>query len=73
MTFFSHSPQEPDTIALIGKYQSNAVNQALVALAEYLQERGVTVFIERETAENLACETDPNRWLVCGFADIGAH
>lgn len=68
-----HSPQEPRSIALIGKYQSLEVNQALITLAEYLQERGVMVFIERETAENLAHEADPHRWTVCGFNDIGAH
>ncbi|MDR2165708.1 MAG: NAD kinase [Zoogloeaceae bacterium] len=73
MTLPLHSPREPSTIALVGKYQSSEVNEALIALAEYLHERGVTVFIERETAENMTPETDPQRWMVCGFQDIGAH
>ncbi|MDR0528246.1 MAG: NAD kinase [Zoogloeaceae bacterium] len=68
-----HSVRHPCTIALIGKYQSRKVSDALIALAAYLQERGVSVFIERETAERMERPEVTDRWMVCGFLDIGAH
>jgi NAD+ kinase len=67
------SIRNPRTIALIGKYQSRKVGDALIALAAYLQERGVSVFVERETAERMARPDELSRWMVCGFMDIGAH
>lgn len=73
MNFPFHSLRNPRTIALVGKYQSREVGDALIVLAEYLHERGVVIFIERETAENMGREADLHRWMVCGFNDIGAH
>ena len=40
-----HTLRQPRTIAIIGKYQSRKVGDALVTLAACLQERGVSVFI----------------------------
>ena len=45
------SYRSPKTIALVGKYHSLEIAESLRRLAEYLHERGVSVFIERETAE----------------------
>lgn len=73
MNFPFHSLLNPRTIALVGKYQSREVGDALIMLAEYLHERGVVVFIERETAENMGRGEALSRWMVCGFNDIGAH
>lgn len=73
MTFPFHSLHSPRTIALIGKYQSREMADSLIQLAVYLHERGVVVFIERETAESMGRDKDLNRWMVCGFNDIGAH
>ena len=63
----------PRTIALVGKYHSQGIAEGLCRLAEYLHERGVSVFIERETAENIGRTVDLSRWVTCGFNDIGAH
>ena len=63
----------PRTIALVGKYHSQEIAESLRRLAEYLYERGVSVFIERETAENIGKKVDLSRWVTCGFNDIGAH
>ncbi|MDR2637631.1 MAG: NAD kinase [Zoogloeaceae bacterium] len=73
MSFPMHAIRQPRTIALIGKYQSRRMGDALIALAAYLQERGVSVFIERETAERMGRHDELSRWMVCGFLDIGAH
>lgn len=73
MTFSFSSGRTPRTIALVGKYHSREVADALVELAEYLQQRGVAIFIERETAEHIGRHFDLGRWVVCGFNDIGAH
>ena len=43
--------RSPKTIALVGKYHSREIAESLRQLAEYLHERGISVFIERETAE----------------------
>lgn len=63
----------PRTIALVGKYHSLEIAESLRRLAEHLHERGVTVFIERETSENICAKVDLSRWVTCGFNDIGAH
>jgi NAD+ kinase len=63
----------PRTIALVGKYHSMEIAESLRRLAEYLHERGVSVFIERETSEHVGRQVDLARWVTCGFNDIGAH
>jgi len=73
MIFPTDAIRNPRTIALIGKYQSRKVSDALITLAAYLQERGISVFVERETAERMARPDELSRWMVCGFMDIGAH
>ncbi len=40
------------TIALIGKYQSPEVADAVLRLANYLRDRGLTVLIEQGTASS---------------------
>lgn len=67
------SSRLPRTIALVGKYHSQEIAESLRRLAEYLHERGVSVFIERETAEQIGKLIDLSRWVTCGFNDIGAH
>jgi NAD+ kinase len=67
------SYRSPKTIALIGKYHSPEIAESLRRLAQYLHERGVSVFIERETAEHIGRQVDLARWVTCGFNDIGAH
>ncbi|MCL2523506.1 MAG: NAD kinase [Betaproteobacteria bacterium] len=63
----------PRTIALVGKYNSMEIAESLRRLAEYLHERGVSVFIERDTSEQIGRQVDLSRWVTCGFNDIGAH
>jgi NAD+ kinase len=67
------SYRSPRTIALVGKYHSMEISESLRRLAEYLHERGVSVFIERETSEHIGRQVDLSRWVTCGFNDIGAH
>lgn len=67
------SSRSPRTIALVGKYHSLEIAESLRRLAEHLHQRGVTVFIERETSENICQTVDLTRWVTCGFNDIGAH
>lgn len=67
------SYRSPRTIALIGKYHSLEIAESLYRLAEYLHQRGVSVFIERETSEHIGRRLDLSRWITCGFNDIGAH
>ena len=67
------SSRNPRTIALVGKYHSMEIAESLRRLAEYLYERGVSVFIERETSEHIGKKVDLSRWVTCGFNDIGAH
>ena len=67
------SYRSPRTIALVGKYHSREIAESLRQLAEYLHERGISVFIERETAEHVGRQVDLARWVTCGFNDIGAH
>ena len=65
--------RQPRTIALVGKYNSPEIAESLSRLAQYLHERGVSVFIERETAGHIGKLVDLARWVICGFNDIGAH
>jgi NAD+ kinase len=65
--------RQPRTIALVGKYHSPEIAESLSRLAQYLHERGVSVFIERETAGHIGKLVDLTRWVTCGFNDIGAH
>ncbi len=67
------SASAPRTIALVGKYHSMEIAESLRRLAEYLYERGISVFIERETSEQIGKKVDLSRWVTCGFNDIGAH
>ncbi|MBL8448377.1 MAG: NAD kinase [Dechloromonas sp.] len=67
------SYRSPRTIALVGKYHSPEIAESLRRLAEYLHERGISVFIERETSERIGKLVDLSRWVTCGFNDIGAH
>lgn len=67
------SVKAPRTIALIGKYHSPEVAESLRDIAKYLHERGVTVFIEAETAVNVAPQVDLGRWITASFDDIGAQ
>jgi NAD+ kinase len=67
-----NSLRAPRTIALVGKYHSPEIAESICRLAEYLRVRGVSVFVERETAENMGRQEQP-WWVVCGFNDIGAH
>jgi NAD+ kinase len=69
--FASH--RLPKTIALVGKYHSLEIAESLGRLAQYLHERGISVFIERETAEHIGRIVDLSRWVTCGFNDICAH
>ena len=67
------SYRSPRTIALVGKYHSPEIAESLSRLAGYLHERGVAVFVERETAEHIGKQVNLSRWVTCGFNDIGAH
>ena len=59
------SSRNPRTIALVGKYHSMEIAESLRRLAEYLYERGVSVFIERETSEHIGKKVDLSRWVTC--------
>lgn len=67
-----NSLRPPRTIALVGKYHSPEIAESICQLAEYLRQRGVSVFVERETVENMGRIEQP-WWMVCGFNDIGSH
>ncbi len=67
------SYRSPRTIALVGKYHSLEIAESLRRLAEYFHERGISVFVERETAGQIGKQVDLSRWVTCGFNDIGAH
>ena len=73
MTRSFASSRSPRTIALVGKYHSLEIAESLRRLAQHLHERGITIFIERETSENISQKVDLSRWVTCGFNDIGAH
>ncbi|MGE5385135.1 MAG: NAD(+) kinase [Betaproteobacteria bacterium] len=73
MNGHSASPFVPRAIALIGKFFSPEIAEPLGRLAENLEARGATVFIERGTAEQVGRQVDLSRWTTCDFEDIGAH
>lgn len=73
MDFSLNSRPIPRTIALVGKHQSAEVADALISLGDYLHERGVSVLIEWETAENLGRPGALDRWDVCNFSEIGTR
>ena len=66
----SSFPRSPRTIALIGRYQSAGIADALRQLAKYLHERGVTVVVEEETAANVGSGGD-DPWVSGSFEAIG--
>lgn len=67
--------KRPRTIALIGKYHSVETVDALRALIPYLNDRGATIYVEAETASQLAAATGAGsaRWIAASYEDIGAH
>lgn len=58
------------TIALIGKYQSAETVEALRILIPYLQERGLSLLVEAETADQLKDDQEL-RFAAASFFDIG--
>ena len=67
-TFSADSVQ---TIALIGKYQSREISESLCLLARDLRRRGISVIVEKATAEHSASPEVLGE--VCDFAGIGAR
>jgi NAD+ kinase len=67
--FNSGVPSEFKTVALIGKYQSREVAEALVALAEYLRSRGCVVLVEQATAAS----TGTTGYAVSSYEVIGTR
>ena len=65
------APVSPKTIALIGKYHSREISDSLSLLAKDLQQRGITVVIEKDTVSNSEARADMHRWESCDFAAIG--
>lgn len=63
----------PETIALIGKYNSRAIVESLCLLAEDLHARGITVIVEEMTASLSDASLDLRRWESCDYAAIGAR
>ncbi len=62
-------PKEFRTIALIGKYQSPEVAESLSVLAAFLRERGLTVLVEKETAQTAGT----NGYTVTDYERIGTE
>lgn len=58
----------PRTIALIGKFNSPEIAEPLVRLAQCLQERGISVLIETETAAQIGTG---DGWTQADFDRIG--
>lgn len=65
-------PNQPRTIALIGRYQSPEIAASLRRLARFLRERGVTVVVEEETSANIGRQADDAHWVPGSFEAIGA-
>ncbi len=59
------------TIALIGKYHSREIAKSLCLLARNLDDRGITVVIEAETASIADAPAEMRAWTACDFAAIG--
>jgi len=68
-----HFGKTPKTVALVGKYNSPEIGESLGMLARFLQERGVTVFVEEETARRVEPKFDMSGFLTGSFEVIGAH
>jgi len=64
-------PVSPQTIALIGKYHSREIAESLCLLASNLDERGITVLVEKVTASHSAAPVDLRNWENCDFVAIG--
>ena len=58
-----------NTIALIGKYKSPEIGEALLRLASFLQERGHQVLVARHTGEIIGNTTFP----MADVSEIGAR
>ncbi len=54
------------TVALIGKYQSPDISGPLLALAAFLESRGITVLIEEGTALSLGADGKPASYETIG-------
>lgn len=63
----------PRTIALVGKYHSPDIAESIRLLASNLQQRGMTVLIEEETARNIDSGLDLRHWATGSFSWLGAH
>ena len=57
------------TVALIGKYQGPEVAEAVLRIAAFLRERGVTVWIEQSTASSIGMVGE---FAVATYEEIGA-
>lgn len=55
------------TVALIGRYNTAEIAESLLGLADLLQQRGCTVLIEKETADNIG----KNGFTTADYALIG--
>ncbi|SDG85002.1 NAD kinase [Propionivibrio dicarboxylicus] len=66
----THYRFDPKTVALIGKYQSREISESLSLLARELERRGLTVIVEKSTADS-ASSPEFDRWERCDFAGIG--
>ena len=57
------------TIALVGKYDSPEIGEALLRLADFLRDRGHDVLIARNTAEHIGSDVYP----IAELAELGAR
>ena len=57
------------TIALVGKYDSPEIGEALLRLADYLHDRGHDVLIARNTAEHIGSDVYP----IAELAELGTR
>ena len=64
-------PFSPKTIALIGKYHSREIAESLCLLAGALNERGITVLVEKVTASHSVAPANLQNWQSCDFTAIG--
>lgn len=60
------------TVALIGKFGSPEIGEALVSLGRFLRERGATVYVEEETAQRGLLQT-MREFVPASFSAIGAQ
>lgn len=59
-----------ETIAIVGKYQSRDVADAVLLIAAFLRERGLTVWIEQGTASSIGMA---GGYAVATYDEIGAN